>query len=746
LIGKENNAMSLENWISVIQLTMALAAAWCAARWWLTREPQIAARICLVGLVLSSALALFTLFGVPRPFSFHAESFDEAFEIDRTTSLAPDHPPPSSTHHWRANKEAAEVPANSGIELRLLGKRALHALRSLSTHSEDFPLLLGVLGVGIAVGVTIQVSLIAIGTWQLVRLPRTSIELICPATLARLTRLCECAGILNPPQLRVHPLAHGAFVSWLEPRVIHLPTSYPSWTSDELDAALAHELIHVVGHDGWWRYVSRVCTAVLWFHPGAWLVHHQLCLAQEVNADRLASQLSPNRDYLVGLAKLGLRLDGDQRSPSFIVSVFSKDLIRRIDMLKRTYTKSATANRRLAHGTLAAIAVICVASFCWTVDADESVRVASRAVDKLSQPNHVGFRKPKLEPWQVVPTGEAYAAIRVSEMREHEYLASFLRLADQFVAESLAGAGLDAASIQSLSDHGVRLQNIAAVQMNVDLTFSSHKTEATDEGGEKKVENRFSVQSHQAVIDTVTPINWTSVAKLLLSDRLTEMYKQLKDERVVDLAQLRLMLDRLANIPSDSKRQSIHTEPNCGDGLDSALANAWKTVDGGFVTVAINCQSAFKEEKPADTGGFFSMSHVATNDTTDVVDVNAPAVETQQDKLMLAVETEQRKLSAMMGRLGIGIDEANTPKDLELRVVCTPVAGTSVDELESQWDRFAAAANALLATDESKQELAEAVQSYELMTRLLNMECQRIGGDGSAMPAGILLSGTVPLP
>lgn len=82
--------MSLENWIGIFQLTMALAVAWCAARLWLTREPRIAARICLVGLVFSSMLALLMLLAVPRPFSFRAESFDSLFETDRTTDQIPD--------------------------------------------------------------------------------------------------------------------------------------------------------------------------------------------------------------------------------------------------------------------------------------------------------------------------------------------------------------------------------------------------------------------------------------------------------------------------------------------------------------------------------------------------------------------------------------------------------------------------------------------------------------------------------
>jgi beta-lactamase regulating signal transducer with metallopeptidase domain len=190
--------------------------------------------------------------------------------------------------------------------------------------------------VSFAIGVVVQVCLVAFGTWELVKLRSGATNVACAMGLSKLDQLCEQAGVLEPPQLRVHRFTLGAFVSWLDPRVIYLPADYSEWTAEELNAALAHELMHVSRRDGLWRYVSRVCAGVLWFHPGAWLLYRELCLAQELSADRTASSLIPRSGYLVGLAKLGLRLDREERGrmPNLSGSVVTKDLIRRIEMLK----------------------------------------------------------------------------------------------------------------------------------------------------------------------------------------------------------------------------------------------------------------------------------------------------------------------------------------------------------------------------------------------------------------------------
>ncbi len=746
--------MSLASWIGIVQVTFALVVAWCAARVWLTRQPQVAARICVVGLVLGTTLTLFTLLAVPRPLRFDADHWNAVTANDDASRLASKRMKPmqdASTATDASSSTADSVSTTRGFEIRFSGRRILQALRSLSTKSEEYPLLLRVLGGCVAAGVVIQFGIVGLGTWQLARFNRAASDVMCPATLAQLSLLCEQAGMTRPPRLRLHPQASSALVNWLDPHVIYLPPSYTTWTTGELSTALAHELIHVAGNDGWWRYVSRVCAAVLWFHPAAWLVHYQLCLAQEVNADRLASQMIPDGGYLVGLAQLGLRMDsGDHcRTPNLSVSVFSNDLIRRIEMLKRNVGRNVPASHRMAQGTLAAVALLGVASVCWTVEADEAIRVASRVVDETTQSKLVGFQKAKLEPWQVVPAAEGFAAIRVSAIREHEYLAPYLAMVDQYVSSDLMTSGMDAAVIDSLHAQGVRLDNVAAVQVNIDVTLSktvvqndpavkSDGDESSD--GEASIpvhqaEHRLAVAAHQVVIDTVAPIDWRSVAASLPIDRMAGAFKGVSEEAAGRLL-AQSIRERLSMIPSDSTRVSIHSEPSFGDAIDSTLASVWKTVDGGLVTFAIDYQHAMKahELNPSEaaSGGFFSMISTSTSE--------APLAEESS-----VAEVEQQELMEMIGYLGIGVDESVTANELKFRVVCTPAEGISVDELQSQWERFTAAAIEVLESDESIEEMRDAINSLEFMTRILKTQPQRIGGDDASLPPSILLSGTLPL-
>ncbi len=760
--------MSLASWIGIVQVTFVLVVVWCAAREWLTHQPQVAARICVVGLALGTTLTLFTWLAVPRPLRFDAEEWNAVTAHDDVSRLATKRTIPMQAASTANDAGAGTEDSGSttrGFEIRLSGRRILQTLRSLSIKSEEYLLLLRILGVCVSVGVVIQFCIIGLGTWQLARFNRTASDVMCPATLAQLSLLCEQVGITHPPRLRLHPLASSALVNWLDPRVIYLPPSYTTWTTGELSAALAHELIHVAGNDGWWRYVSRVCAAVLWFHPAAWLVHYQLCLAQEVNADRLASQMIPGGGYLVGLANLGLRMDsGDHcRTPNLSVSVFSNDLIRRIEMLKRNVGRNLPANYRMAQGTLAAVVLLCVTSLCWTVEADEAIRIASRVVDESTQSRRVGFQKQTLEPWQVVPAAEGFAAIRASAIREHEYLAPFLAIVDQYVSSNLLTSGLNAELLDSLREQGLRLDNMSAVQVNIDVTVSKTVVEndnAVESDGDEsnddesndvdssdsealtavhQEEHRLAVTAHQVVIDTVAPIDWRSVAVTLPIDGLAGVFKDESEEAAGKLL-VQSIRDRLAMIPSDSTRVSIHSEPSCGDAVDSTLASVWKTVDGGLATFAIDYQHAMKADElnpsEAVSAGFFSMTSTSTSEATD-----APLA-----KESSVAEAEQRELMEMIGYLGIGVDESVTANELEFRVVCTPIEGTSVDEWQSQWEQFTAAAIEVLQSDESIEEMREAINSLEFTMRILKAQPQRIGGDDASLPPSILLSGTLPLP
>ena len=68
--------------------------------------------------------------------------------------------------------------------------------------------------------------------------------------------------------------------------VIVLPRRFrETFTADQQEVALAHELAHVAGCDSAWRNVGDFVCGLLWWHPLAWLAKRELAHSAELAAD-----------------------------------------------------------------------------------------------------------------------------------------------------------------------------------------------------------------------------------------------------------------------------------------------------------------------------------------------------------------------------------------------------------------------------------------------------------------------------
>ena len=99
------------------------------------------------------------------------------------------------------------------------------------------------------------------------------------------------------------------------------------FTNEQQDAMLAHELAHLAAHDPLWHALADLVTAMLWWHPLAWLAKQQLRSASEAAADEASLVVENGPNVLAEcLVELGGRLtrthslgwlgmaDGDFRS------------------------------------------------------------------------------------------------------------------------------------------------------------------------------------------------------------------------------------------------------------------------------------------------------------------------------------------------------------------------------------------------------------------------------------------------
>jgi tetratricopeptide (TPR) repeat protein len=126
-------------------------------------------------------------------------------------------------------------------------------------------------------------------------------------------RAVAAMGVRQPVELRVtRHVAIPAVLAFPRP-VLLLPADAIAWDEPRLMPALLHELAHVRRHDGIGLAVSRLGTALLWFHPLAWTLSRQAERDCERACDDLVLgagvRASDYADLLLSIARAVTRRD-----------------------------------------------------------------------------------------------------------------------------------------------------------------------------------------------------------------------------------------------------------------------------------------------------------------------------------------------------------------------------------------------------------------------------------------------------
>jgi uncharacterized protein (TIGR03435 family) len=171
------------------------------------------------------------------------------------------------------------------------------------------------------------------GTWQ-------GYALVRRATLS--------GGQLTNPSCAT-PVTTGLF----SPAIL-LPTAWPTWPQNRLDAILAHEREHVRRWDPLFQWLALLNRAVFWFHPLAWwLPRHIARLAEEAcDAAVLASGIDPitYSEALLECAKAASFAGG--RLQSVGMAMPGTALPRRIERILAAVDHRPTSRKRLLCATL----------------------------------------------------------------------------------------------------------------------------------------------------------------------------------------------------------------------------------------------------------------------------------------------------------------------------------------------------------------------------------------------------------
>ena len=157
-------------------------------------------------------------------------------------------------------------------------------------------------------------------------------------------------------RLRLH--ADGPAVLWAPRSRVLLPADFLTrFDAREQQLVLQHEFTHLRRGDALWSVLAELATAVLWFHPLAWLALPRLRLDQELACDERVLRHSPQDESTY--AHTLLHSTGMQPMPMFIPWLTQPQLKERLQMIQRH--RPGTLRRRSG---FIALAVLMTSTAC----------------------------------------------------------------------------------------------------------------------------------------------------------------------------------------------------------------------------------------------------------------------------------------------------------------------------------------------------------------------------------------------
>ena len=353
---------------TLVRLSLLLALGWVILRLIRNRNPRWSVLLsrCLIFAALLMPLACLclpvtSLAVLPPVESETADSTEtfrenetpvisESVEPEPVVSLQPaplnfptvSPEPKQSDAKMASGPSVADIPSDTQAESDLPAAAVTPVESEIRTHSITVrqtasPVPSEISWWLVCWGAVSLLLLLRIG-WQIQRVRK----LLCYAETAPASLQSECEALAaqfnfnHGPPVRVSPQIEGpCTVGLIQPSIL-LPVSWVNELSQsERRAILMHELSHVASFDLFWDLLSRLVSAIWWFHPLVWRLTARHRLACEHMSDALAADsIDDIESYRQLLAGWALHRQGAETRASSLAMADRSFLLRRLKWLE----------------------------------------------------------------------------------------------------------------------------------------------------------------------------------------------------------------------------------------------------------------------------------------------------------------------------------------------------------------------------------------------------------------------------
>lgn len=179
--------------------------------------------------------------------------------------------------------------ANDAAKTGLVSAGVSNNPLAASNARHEFAIPWAALLLGIyLVGATVLLARLLIGMWFSGRLARAAQDVNDREALRLMHFRSSIVGVENTPRLKESAVVTVPATVGLLRAAILLPADWRTWSEEQLDAILVHEISHIARRDALMQTLSLVHRAIFWFSPLSWWIDRQLTELAEQASDEAA--------------------------------------------------------------------------------------------------------------------------------------------------------------------------------------------------------------------------------------------------------------------------------------------------------------------------------------------------------------------------------------------------------------------------------------------------------------------------